>query len=109
MVLVTDQRHLLELAAVQHGLVHRRQAKTSGLSRAALDHALRRGRWHSLPGGVLRLAGSPQTDHQVAMACVLAAGVDTALSHTSAAALWGLPGFRLVPAHATRLRRGGRR
>lgn len=40
------------------------------------------------------------------MAAVLGAGVRSALSHTSAAAHWGLPGFRTRPLHVTRQRDG---
>jgi very-short-patch-repair endonuclease len=101
--------HLDALAQRQHGLLHRRQIRAAGRSRSAIDHAVRIGRWQRMPGGVLRIAGSVPDDRQTAMACILAAGEGTVLSHSAGAALWGLPGFRLAPAHATRLRTSGRR
>jgi very-short-patch-repair endonuclease len=54
------------------------------------------------------MAGSPRTELQNAMAGVLAAGPGAVLSHSSAAALWDLPGFRLLPVHVTVARTAGR-
>jgi very-short-patch-repair endonuclease len=100
---------LLELAGRQHGVAHRRQAWELGITRSAIDHALTRGDLRPIAGGVLWAAGAPCSDRQIAMACVLMAGRSAALSHSSGAALWGRSGFRLLPGHATRPRRGGRR
>jgi very-short-patch-repair endonuclease len=88
---------LLDLAERQHGIVGRDQALRLGLSE---DGWLRRSRnpgWEPITPRVLRRRGSPPTDHQQALAACLDLGPDAYLSHESAAALWGLPGYRLMP------------
>src|SRR5690606_29313525 len=51
--------------------------------------------------------GSVPTPQRDLLAAVLETGHDAAASHTTAAALWGLGGFRLTPTHVvvTRLSR----
>lgn len=85
------------LAATQHGLITRAQAMELGLSGKAIEHRLRRAHWHRVARGVYRLAGAIETARVRAMAAVLAAGEGAVLSHGSAAALHGLPGFDLEP------------
>jgi len=93
------------LAEQQHGLVSTVQARAAGATRSMLQHRIRSGAWAAVSRGVLRRTGSPPTDRQMALAAVLVGrGV---LSHTSAAALWGFPGFTLLPAHTTRARPTG--
>lgn len=58
--------------------------------------------------GVFRFAGAVDTPHQRALAAVLAAGEESVLSHPSAAALHGLPGFSIEPLTLS-VRRNGRR
>lgn len=82
-----------QLAERQHGLITRAQAIEAGLSPAAIRHRLESGRWHLVRGGVYRLPGSPRTWHQRLLAVVLAAGSGAVASHSSAAALFGVPGF----------------
>ena len=86
---------LHDLAAVQHALVGRDQLRAEGVSREAVANRLGSPSWESPTPRVLRLAGSPRTDEQRAMAAVLDAGEGAVLSHASAATLWGLPGFTL--------------
>lgn len=81
----------------QHGLVTRTQALGLGFSAKAIRHQLRRNHWRPVSRGVYRLAGAPETARQRAMAGVLLAGEGAAVSHRSAAALHGLPGFDLEP------------
>lgn len=88
---------LNDLAQRQHGLVARRQADALGMTRRAWRHRLGRGDWEALSDRVARRTGSPLTAAQSAMAGVLDAGASAFLSHHSAAALWGMPGFRLEP------------
>ncbi|MEJ7585746.1 MAG: DUF559 domain-containing protein [Acidimicrobiales bacterium] len=57
---------------------------------------------------MLRRTGTPRTGRQQALATVLDAGPGAVLSHASAAALWGLPGFQLMATHVSVLRGGAR-
>jgi hypothetical protein len=77
------------LAARQHGLVTRAQLRKLGLSRGSIDHRLRTGGLHRVHTGVYALAYRSQTPHARMMAAVLACGPGAALSHRSAAELWG--------------------
>lgn len=88
---------MLDLAETQHGLVGRDQALGLGLSEDGWRRRSRNPGWEALTARVLRRRGSPPTDHQRALAACLDLGDDALLSHESAAALWGLPGFRLTP------------
>jgi len=100
------ERTLTQLAERQHGLVSSSQAREAGASPSAVRHRVHSGSWERVGRGVLRRAGSPVTERQTAMAAVLLGG--GVLSHESAAALWGFPGFRLLPARTTHGRRSGR-
>jgi very-short-patch-repair endonuclease len=99
-------RHSLPfgLVASQHGLLTRAQLSSAGFSRHAIDHLVRSGRLLIIAPGLLVLNGSPETPAQRALAACLDA--DGALSHRSAAAWWGLPGFRLQRLEVMRLRGG---
>jgi very-short-patch-repair endonuclease len=80
------------LAKEQHGVVLRQQLLDLGLSRRAIQHRLARGRLHLIAGGVYAV-GRPELTHKgIWMAAVLSCGSDAALSHRSAAALWGIGG-----------------
>jgi very-short-patch-repair endonuclease len=94
----------LRLAARQHGLLTRAQLSSAGLNRHAIDHVVTSGRLAFVAPGLLVLNGSPETPTQQALAACLDAG--GALSHRSAAAWWGLPGFELQPLEVMRLRGG---
>lgn len=87
------------------GLVTRRQLSDLGMSRHAIDHEVDAGRLVRASARVLILSGAPVDDLVRARCGTL--DVDGALSHRSDAALWGAPGYALVPVHVTRLR-GGR-
>jgi very-short-patch-repair endonuclease len=104
-----DEERLLALAARQHGLAHQKQLAESGFSRSARDHLVATGRWRRRGGHVLQAAGSPESIEQAAMLAVLDLDpVGAAISHQSAAARWGLPGFSLRPFHVTGDRVRGR-
>lgn len=90
-------RALLGLAEGQLGLVSTRQALGAGLTRGAWDHRRSTGDWTPLTSRVARRAGAPPSDAQAALAAILDMGGSGFLSHQSAAALWGVPGFRLRP------------
>lgn len=99
----------VRITARQHGMAAVAQLRHAGIDR------WHRGRWSAHPGWeqvtprVLRVAGAPMTPESCWTAAVLDAGDGAVLSHTSAAALWGLPGFDTFPIHVTRPRRRARR
>jgi very-short-patch-repair endonuclease len=95
---------LRELAARQHGLVGRSQARSLGARRWDLQRRIASGDWVAATPRVMRLAGAPPTQRQDAMAAVLDAGPAAVLSHASAAALWDLPGFSFRRLEVSRLR-----
>src|SRR4051794_3419886 len=104
---------LWELSANQHGVVTRRQLMAAGLSSDAVRHRLARGRLHRLRRGVYAV-GRPQVSREGAwLAATLSCGPGAALSHSSAAALWGIrepapaaPIELTVPPAGVRPRRG---
>ena len=81
---------LAELAARQHGLITRGQAKARCLNDAACDRRLQNGQWVRMHPGVYRLSGAPVTWEQKLKAATLALP-DSVASHTSAARLFGFP------------------
>ena len=95
----------LDAAARQHGLLTRTDLAVAGIGRGAFRHLVRNGDLVRLSPRVVAVAGSPDTAVRRALAATLDA--DGALSHHSAAAWWGLPGFEVEPLQVTRLR-GGR-
>jgi hypothetical protein len=95
---------LRHITASQHSLVTRTQARGVGLTRRALQHLVDTGTLVVVTPKLLRLGGAPVTPRQRALAAVLDAGTGGCLSHDSAAALYGLSGFRLDPLHVWRLR-----
>jgi very-short-patch-repair endonuclease len=92
-VIVEDViRHLAEQ---QHGVVGRRQLWARGLSDQALHHRIKTGMLEAMSAEVMRVSGTPVTEAVVAMAAVLDSPARAYLSHRSAAAWWGLPGYAL--------------
>jgi very-short-patch-repair endonuclease len=104
---------LAKLLERQHGRVARWQLLALGLSGDQVDWRVKRGRLRRLHQGVYAVAGAPPSREGLWMAAVLAAGESAALSHRSAAELWGLiPGCSMpihvtVPGTAGRAKRGG--
>lgn len=85
------QEHAISaLARAQYGLITLGQARSAGLSDAAVKRRLASGRWLRVHGAVYGVAGAPQTERQQLLAACLAAGGTVAVSHRSAAALLGL-------------------
>src|SRR5262245_21502338 len=95
---------LYELAKQQHGFATRLQARTAGLTKDALLHRIRRGEWVTHGSRVLHRSGTPWTRASPLMRAVLDAGPGGVISHTTAAAWWGLPGFDTLTIHDTRPR-----
>ncbi|HVF76244.1 MAG TPA: type IV toxin-antitoxin system AbiEi family antitoxin domain-containing protein [Acidimicrobiales bacterium] len=81
----------------QHGLVTRAQAMAAGLSPSGVARRTRDGTWRRVAAGVYAVASSPATWRQRVLAACLALGA--VASHRTAAALWGLSGFRPGPVH----------
>jgi very-short-patch-repair endonuclease len=82
-------RAIAGLAGMQHGVVTRRQLEAIGVGRGAIGARVRAGRLHRLHRGVYAVGHHSPSDHQRYMAAVLACGAGAALSHQSAAYLYG--------------------
>src|SRR5215218_139619 len=82
-------RQAWELARRQHGVVARRQLLELGFDRGEIEWRLARGRLHRVMRGVYAVGRGDVSQHGRWMAAVLASGPGAALSHGSAAALWG--------------------
>jgi hypothetical protein len=78
------------LATSQHGIVTRRDLRRLGFTSSAIEYRLADGRLHRVWQGVYAVGWPHLTRKQRWMAAVLACGERAALSHMSAAALWGI-------------------
>jgi very-short-patch-repair endonuclease len=79
-----------EVVRAQHGVVSRRQLLDSGLSVQGIRHRISTGRLHRVRRGVYAV-GRPELSREGRWsAALLAMGRAAALSHRSAAALWGI-------------------
>lgn len=87
-------RALALVAARQHGLFSREQARAAGFTDARVHRRLRDGAWIRVSRGVYRIAGAPVTWQQRALAACLIAGPAAAVSHGAAAVIHGVAGFR---------------
>jgi hypothetical protein len=97
---VGSEELIRRLAERQHGVVGRRQLWEHGVSEENLRHRIKIGMLVPLSTDVLRLGGAPGTDGMIAMAGVLDSPARAYLSHRSAAAWWGLPGYMVEkPVH----------
>jgi very-short-patch-repair endonuclease len=89
------EREIGQIAARQRALITRSQLTSLGLSRAAIDHAIVRGRLHRRHHAVYSLVpfrALPPLATE--LAAILACGEGALLSHHSAAAVWGIrPSF----------------
>lgn len=92
---------IAELAWRQHGVVARAQLKALGLGPDAIDWRVKTGRLHRVHRGVYAVGHRGVTRNGQFMAGVLACGEGAALSHFSAAVLWGLIRDRGGPVHVT--------
>lgn len=81
------------IAAEQHGLISRGQARAEGLPLKAIEWRVSTGRWSAVQPGVYRPRSAPTSWHQRLMAAVLRGGRDALASHRAAAALWRLDGI----------------
>lgn len=83
-------RDLAAKATVQKGLVSVEQMRDLGLSSRAAAHRMKAGRLHRLHRGVYAVGHEATDESGRLLAAVLACGAGSAVSHLSAAALWGL-------------------
>jgi len=81
------------LAAEEWGVVSLDELRGCGLSRDAVSVRVRNGRLHPLHCGVYAVGHASPALEGHFLAAVKACGPDAALSHFSAAALWGLLGW----------------
>ncbi|MFL5902795.1 MAG: type IV toxin-antitoxin system AbiEi family antitoxin domain-containing protein [Solirubrobacteraceae bacterium] len=81
---------LARLASRQHGIVTARQLRALGVSTRARDHRVQIGRLHPIHRGVYAVGHRDLSENGLFVAAVAAVGAEAALSHVSAAALWGL-------------------
>lgn len=96
----SSARLLWRLSARQHGVVAHDQLIEHGLTDKAIQHRCRIGRLHRVARGIYAV-GRPELSREGRwLAAVLACGPDALLSHTSAAALWGIRPGR-GPAHVS--------
>lgn len=82
-------RSVWKLARRQHGVVGHGQLRGLGFSGDAIRHRVERGRLHRIDVGVYAVGRRELSRHGRWMAAVLACGSRAALSHRSAAAMWG--------------------
>jgi very-short-patch-repair endonuclease len=85
----------------QHGVITRTQLRACDMSDRRIHTLIASGRIERVHPGVFRVAGSPRTPAQVAMAACLWCGTGALLSHVSAAALFRLHIQRSDVVHVT--------
>jgi very-short-patch-repair endonuclease len=83
-------RLIVVFAAKQHGVISTAQLEAAGLTRAAIAKRVKAARLHRLHRGVYAVGHTRLTFEGRCMAAMLALGEGAAISHRSAAALWGL-------------------
>ena len=86
-------KKLRSFAAKHHGAFSAREARDIGTSRDGVRSGVRRGEWEIIGDGVYRVAAWPWTWRHKLRLALLIAGEGAAVSHRSAAALHGIPGF----------------
>jgi very-short-patch-repair endonuclease len=79
-----------ELALAQHGVISRQQLRSLGYTDNAIAHRLRRGRLCRLYPAVFSVGPARPSHYGRWMAATLSCADGAVLSHSSAAALWGL-------------------
>lgn len=101
-------RRIARLAAAQHGVVTTAQLGGLGLGPRGVAHRVRIGRLHRSYRGVYAVGTALLSAEGCWLAAVLACGDGAVLSHTSAAALWGIRESASALIDVTVRSRGGR-
>jgi len=99
---------IARIAARQHGVVSAAQLRTAGMSKSVASKRVRAGRLHRIHRGVYAVGHTRLSFEGRCMAAVLALGAEAAVSHQSAAALWGLIRSPAGSVDVTVARGGGR-
>jgi len=89
------------LADRQHGVVSRGQLMAAGIGRSAIVRGLQSARLREMFRGVYAVGHAALSREGWWMAALLACGESAALSHTSAATLWGFLIAETLPVHVT--------
>jgi len=84
------ERLVAKLAARQHGVVSTVQLHSAGLGDYAISRRVEAGRFHRIHRGVYAVGHTRLSFEGRCMAAALACGEGAAISHRSAAALWGI-------------------
>ncbi len=105
---VSPDQIIARIAARQHGVISYEQLHGAGLSPSGILRRVAAGRLHRVHRGVYAVGHPRVTREGRWMAAVLACGDGAALSHRSAAELWGLLDARRAPTHVTVPTPGGR-
>ena len=87
-------RAIRKIAASQHGVFSACQALQVGGTRAMIQQRLRRGDIAVVADGVYALPGAPRSWRQKLWIGLLEVGDGCGVAGRSAAAVWGVPGFR---------------
>jgi len=102
-------QRLADVACAQHGVISRAQLAALGLQSWVIGHEVRVGRLHRVHRGVYAVGHRRISREGRWIAAVLAVGADAALSHASAAALWGVRTVPAGPIDVTLPTRNGRK
>ena len=78
------------LVRAQHGVLTHDDLLRLGFSAKGIKHRVANGRLHTIARGIYAVGRPELTPNGRWMAAVLVCGEDAALSHRSAAALWGI-------------------
>jgi very-short-patch-repair endonuclease len=97
------------VAARQHGVVSLTQLRDAGIHRSGVQRRLHAGRLHRIYRGVYAVGHAGLSSEARWLAAVLACGPGAALSHRSAAELWGMLEISPGPVHVTVPEPGGRK
>jgi very-short-patch-repair endonuclease len=87
---MTPLAPVMELAAAQHGLLHRADLAQLGISRETIRRWCRTDLLEPLHASAYRLTGAPTTWEQRVLTAVWGSGPAALASHRTAAALWGV-------------------
>jgi very-short-patch-repair endonuclease len=86
----------------QLGLVLVDDVRALGMTRAAVRHRVAIDEYERLTRRVLRRRGAPRSDRQRVLAAILDASPGAFACGRTAAASWGVTGYRLTPVHVAR-------
>jgi len=100
-VLRTLDFAIAAIAGPQHGVITREQLLELGMTDGGISYRVAIGRLHRLHDGVYAVGHRPVSPLPHAMAAVLACGPGAALSHGSAATLWGIAQHWHTPLEVT--------